>query len=605
MLQTFSKTSNSRQSAPRIATLRAELGKRGLDGFVVPHADEYQNEYLPPHVKRLAWLTGFTGSAGIAIVFQDKAVIFVDGRYTLQVKNQIDAALFNVCHLIEMPLPKWVEETLSSKMKLGYDPKLHTVDDMRLLQKACDKVEVSLVACETNPIDAIWSDQPTESLGDVLPHDIRYAGKSSNEKREELADVLREDNVGAAMITSPPSIAWLLNIRGQDVQHAPLPLCYAILRDTGKVDLFIEPKKVTKMLPEHLGNEVTLREPTEFMASLEELGKSKTTVQFDPAATSIWIADQLKSAGADVVHDRDPCVLPKAIKNEVELTGARKAHKRDGVALTRFLAWLSTEAPKETLDEIKAVKKLESFRQLSGVLQDLSFDTIMGSGSNGAIIHYRVSDASNRTIRNGELLLVDSGAQYLDGTTDVTRTIAIGAPSDDMRQNFTRVLKGHIAIAQARFPTGTTGATLDALARQALWSAGLDYDHGTGHGVGSYLSVHEGPQGISRLATKVELRAGMILSNEPGYYRADEYGIRIENLIIVTEAAAIKGGERDMHGFETTTLAPIDRNLVDRSLLRDDEIAWLNDYHARVRSELTPLLDGNVSVWLERATEPL
>ncbi len=605
MLQTFSETSDPTQSGPRLAALRIELEARGLDGFIVPHADEHQNEYLPPYAERLAWLTGFTGSAGAAIVLQDLAVIFVDGRYTLQVKKQVDLDLFDTCHLVECPPPKWIEQSLTLGTKLGFDPKLHTVDGIKHLKKACDKVGVELRACDNNPIDAIWLDQPAEPLNDVVPHDIRFSGKPSSEKRRELAKALQKANVKATIITSPPSIAWLLNIRGQDVEHSPLPLCDIILSDNGDVDLFVEPKKVTSELPTHLGNNVSIRRADELVSSLQNLGQSSSTVQIDPAAISVWIENHLKRAGAKIVHDRDPCVLPKAIKNETELNGTRKAHRRDGAALTKFLAWLSAKAGTEMIDEIGAVEKLESFRKQSGVLEDLSFPTIMGSGPNGAIIHYKVSDATNRTIRSGELLLVDSGAQYMDGTTDVTRTIAIGKPTDDMRRNFTRVLKGHIAIAQSRFPPGTTGATLDILARQALWSAGLDYDHGTGHGVGSYLGVHEGPQSISRLATKIALREGMILSNEPGYYRADEYGIRIENLVIVTAATPIEGGERAMHGFETITLAPIDRRLVDRSLLRDDEVNWLNDYHARVRAELTPIVESETAAWLKGATEPL
>lgn len=605
MLQTFDETSNPERAASRIASLRAELKRRNLDGFVVPHSDEHQNEYLPPYAERLAWLTGFSGSAGLAIVTADKAAIFVDGRYALQVKTQVNLNLFSVSHLIEEPPPKWIEKSLSAGTRLGYDPKLHSVDGIHLFGKACDKVGVDLVACESNPIDAIWPDQPPRPMEDVVPHDTRFAGKSSDDKRTELGEALRKAGVAAAVITSPPSIAWLLNIRGQDIAHSPLPICDGILHQTGAVDLFIDAAKITDELPAHLGNQVTIRKPEELAASLNELGTSKKKVQIDPYSTPVWIKTYLDRAGASVIHRRDPCILPKSIKNQVELQGMRAAHKRDGAALTKFLAWLSKEAPKETLDEIEAVKRLEDFRRESGVLQDLSFSTIMGSGPNGAIIHYRVSDASNRVMKKGELLLVDSGAQYLDGTTDVTRTIAIGKPTDDMRRNFTRVLKGHIAIAQARFPHGTTGATLDILARHALWSAGLDYDHGTGHGVGSYSSVHEGPQSISRLATKVALRAGMILSNEPGYYRVGAYGIRIESLVIVKQASDIEGGERPMHGFETITLAPIDRNLVDLSLLRDDEAAWLNAYHSRVRGELGDMVDNKTARWLEKATEPL
>jgi len=605
MFQSFEDHSEGALANERLTALRAALKENGLDGFIVPHSDEYQNEYLPPNAERLAWISGFTGSAGMAIVLEDKAVIFVDGRYTLQVQDQVDGDLFEIQHLIDMPPSKWLETNLESDQVIGYDPWLHTSDGVKRLKQACRKANAELVAVDHNPLDAVWDDRPEAPQASMRVHDNKFAGQASPEKRSEIAEKLSEHKCDAVVISSPPSIAWLFNIRGGDVSHTPLVLASAILKQDGSAELFVDPVKVTDEVRAHLGNEVALRTPDELADRLAALGKEEAKVWLDPNGTPSWFFDQLNSEGAELFRRRDPCALPKAIKNKAEVNGTKAAHRRDGAALTRFLAWLDAETPSGNVDEIAAVKKLESLRRESPELEDISFETISGSGPNGAIVHYRVTEASNRTLQNGELFLVDSGAQYQDGTTDVTRTVSIGEPSDEMRDRFTRVLKGHIALSSARFPTGTNGATLDILARKALWDAGFDYDHGTGHGVGSFLSVHEGPQGIHKRSTDVELKPGMIVSNEPGYYKTDGYGIRIENLIVVTEAASIQGGERPMMGFEELTLAPIDRSLIDTAMLSPQELDWLNTYHARVRDEIGPLVDAETKAWLQEATKEI
>lgn len=599
MFQTYDDTANPALGAERAKRLRDELARRGLDGFLIPRADEHQGEYVPPHAERLRWLTGFSGSAGLAIVLTDKAAIFIDGRYTLQVRSQTDIAVFEPKHLIEEPPSKWVEDNLPKGTKLAYDPWLHTIDAVARLKTAAEKVGGSLVAVDSNPLDAVWSDQPPPPAALITPHDMKYAGETASDKLKRVSASL--DGADAAMLTMPDSIAWAFNIRGQDVGHTPLPLSFALIHADGHADLFINAAKVNDAARAHLGNVVTLREPDELGAALDALGADKKTVLVDPATCASWINDRLNQSGAKVKRGTDPCELPKACKNDAEVAGTKAAHKRDGVALTRFLAWLSSEAPKGKLDEITACKKLEAFRAETGELKDVSFDTISGAGANGAIVHYRVTDGTNQPLQKGELFLVDSGAQYLDGTTDVTRTVAIGAPSAEQRDRFTRVLKGHIGIATARFPNGTSGSQLDALARMSLWKAGLDYDHGTGHGVGSYLSVHEGPQRISKVSS-VPLKPGMIISNEPGYYKTGAYGIRIENLLVVTEPEMIDGGERPMLGFETLTLAPIDLNCVEPKLLTTDEKDWLNTYHARVREALSADMDEATLDWLKDAT---
>ena len=590
--------------AARLALLRTELRRRDVQGFLVPRADEHQGEYVPLCAQRLAWLTGFTGSAGLAIVLPASAAVFVDGRYTLQAKAEVDGARYALRHLTEEPASEWIAATLKPGESLAYDPRLLTLGEVERYRAAAEKAGGRLQPLDSNPLDAVWAGRPPEPLGPVLPHDLRFAGASAEAKRQALADRLAADGVDAAVLTAPDSIAWLLNIRGSDVPHTPLALAFAILHRDGTVDLFIDVRKLMPGLAEHLGNAVRVAPPGAFGPALQRLGAAQRRVQADPASAA-GVFDTLSSAGATIHRAADPCQLPKACKNAAELDGTRRAHRRDGAALTRFLAWLATTATTGGLGEIAASDRLEQLRRDGEFFRDLSFPTISGAGANGAIVHYRASPKTERRLESGSLYLVDSGAQYLDGTTDVTRTVAIGAPSAEMRDRFTRVLKGHIALAICRFPKGTTGSQLDALARRSLWEVGLDYDHGTGHGVGSYLAVHEGPQRISKLPNTQALLPGMIVSDEPGYYKTDGYGIRIENLVVVTALGALTGAERELLGFEVLTLAPIDRALIETSLLDDPEIAWLDAYHARVRAEIAPLVDLATRRWLEAATQPL
>ncbi|MBL8701966.1 MAG: aminopeptidase P family protein [Alphaproteobacteria bacterium] len=590
--------------ASRVAALRAELARRGLGGFLCPRGDEHQGEYVAPYAERLRWLTGFTGSAGMAIVLADAAAIFVDGRYTLQVTSQVDGRIFAYRHLVEQPPADWLAENAVRGSRIGFDARLHTPDGLARLRAGAARAGAELVALEDDPIDAVWAAKPMPPIAPVVPHPDRFSGETSAAKRTALGEILKRDGASAAVISDPASVAWLLNVRGGDVPHTPLPLSFAILGDDGAVDWFVEPLKLAPELPAHLGNQVRIAEPDAFASALDALGKRKARVLMDAATVSVWIGDRLAAAGAEVVRGQDPCALPKARKNAGELAGARAAHLRDGAALARFCAWLAAEAPKGGLDELTVSDRLLALRRQGEYFRDTSFDTISGAGANGAIVHYRSTPSTNRPLAPGELYLVDSGAQYLDGTTDVTRTIAIGTPSPEHRDRFTRVLKGHIAVATARFPRGTTGSQLDPLARRALWEVGLDFDHGTGHGVGSYLSVHEGPHRISKVPNAVALEPGMIVSNEPGYYKTGAYGIRIENLVAV-RAIDIDGAERPMLGFETLTLCPIDLALVDSALLDAAEIAWLDGYHARVRKALLPLVDAGTGAWLDRATRPL
>ncbi|MBX6323321.1 MAG: aminopeptidase P family protein, partial [Rhodospirillaceae bacterium] len=528
----------------RLAALRAELGRRGLAGFIVPRADEHQGEYVPSRAERLAWLTGFTGSAGLAVVLADRAAIFVDGRYTLQVRDQVDTDLFETRHLMDEPPDEWMAAHLPAGGRLGYDPWLHTADALRRLAKGAARARAELVPCADNPVDAVWADQPPPPIAPVVAQELRFTGRDSADKRGEVAGRLKEKGLAAAVISAPDSIAWLLNIRGADVPRTPLPLAFATIDAEGAVDLFIDRRKLVPGLETWLGNGVAVRAPEELGEALDALGRARARVLVDSATAAVWLPDRLRAAGAEVVEDEDPCALPKARKNAAELEGARAAHRRDGAAVARFLAWLDGAAADGGLTEIEAAERLHAFRRENDLFRDLSFDTISGAGPNGAIVHYRVTPQTNRRLRPGELYLIDSGAQYLDGTTDITRTVAIGAPTAEMRDRFTRVLKGHIALATVRFPAGTTGSQLDTLARAALWQAGLDYDHGTGHGVGSYLGVHEGPQRISKIPNRVALQPGMIVSNEPGYYKAGAYGIRIENLVTVVPCEAPAGAER-------------------------------------------------------------
>jgi Xaa-Pro aminopeptidase len=592
----------SDSTAERVAALRAELARRGLDGFLVPRADAHQGEYVPANAERLLWLTGFSGSAGQAVVLREAAAIFVDGRYTLQAEREVDTTIFEPRHLIEQPASAWIGEKLKGG-KLGYDPWLHTADQVARLERDLARSGTQLVPAEPNPLDTVWADRPGSPLAPVEPHDKAFAGESSSDKRAKIAGELRRQGAQAAVLTLPDSIAWLLNVRGGDVPRTPLPLSFALIDDEGQVDWFVDPRKLPEGLAAHLGSGVRLHAPDAFADSLAAL--EGRTVVVDPATAAQWIFARLAEAKAEVVRADDPCLLPKACKNPTELAGARAAHRRDGAALVRFLAWLNEAAPKGGVTELAASDRLYDLRAEGELFRDLSFDTIAGSGPHGAVIHYRVTPETNRELQAGELFLLDSGGQYLDGTTDVTRTIAIGEPSDEMRRRFTLVLKGHIAIATARFPEGTSGSQLDSLARRPLWDEGLDFDHGTGHGVGSYLSVHEGPQRISKVPNRVALKPGMIVSNEPGYYKPKAYGIRIENLVAVQPADPLPSDERKMLGFETLTLVPLDRNLIDRSLLTEAEAAWVDAYHARVRRDLAPMLAGAEKAWLERATAPL
>jgi Xaa-Pro aminopeptidase len=587
----------------RLAVLRAILTDHCLDGFVVPHADAQQNEFLPPNAERLLWLTGFNGSAGAAVVLHDQAAIFVDGRYTLQVRDQVDGELYSFHHLVEEPVAAWLGSVLSQGAKLGFDPWLHTQAQRDRIEKAVTAAGAEFVPVSDNPIDVAWHDRPLPPAAPVVPHEARFAGRSSTDKRADLSASLRENGLDAVVLTQPDSIAWLLNVRGGDVDHTPLPLSFAIVHADRDLDWFVAPEKLSGELLAHLGNGVAVHKPAAFGAGLD--GLAENSVWACPDSAAAWVFERLSKVSAKISRGEDPVTLSKAIKNEIELAGTRAAHMRDGGALAGFLHWLSVNAPGDDIDELSAAAKLATFRTPGEHFRDLSFETISGSGPNGAIVHYRVTEVTNRKLGEGELYLVDSGAQYLDGTTDVTRTVAIGIPTDEMRDRFTRVLKGHIALATLRFPPGTTGGQIDVLARQALWNAGLDYDHGTGHGVGSYLGVHEGPQRISKVGASTPLQPGMIISNEPGFYKEGAFGIRIENLVAVKEASDIPGGERPMLGFETLTLAPIDLNLIDKSLLTPDEYGWLDRYHARVCEEIGPLIEDVAREWLLAVTAPL
>lgn len=596
------------RSGDRLAALRAELAHRGLTGMVLPLTDDFQGEYLPLAAQRLTWLTGFSGSAGSAAVLADRAGVWSDGRYTLQLKAQVDNALFELHHSVDAPLTAWLSAHLKAGDRLGYDPWLHTPDSVARLAAAVDKAGAELVALDDNPIDSIWRERPPVPLAPVLIQEIAQAGEAADSKRQRIAQLVRDKGADAAVLASPDSIAWLLNIRGGDVPHNPLVLARAILADDGHLTLFVDPRKLSAAVVSHLGNAVTTAEPDSFGAALDKLGRDKRRVLADPATTPAWIFRRLDHAGAHVLRGEDPCILPKARKNAVELEGTRQAHRRDGAALVRFLRWLAETAPTGTLDELGVMEKLAWFRSRDPLFRDLSFSTIAGAGPNGAIVHYRSTPETNRPIPPGTPLLLDSGGQYIDGTTDVTRTLFVAGgngPDPELQDRFTRVLQGHIALAMALFPVGTTGQQLDALARRPLWALGLDFDHGTGHGVGSYLCVHEGPQRIAKTGSTAALEPGMIISNEPGFYKTGHWGIRIENLVAVTEVGIPAGGERPMLGFETLTQAPIDRALIVTNLLSTTERAWLDAYHRGVYATLSPLLDDADRAWLKTATAPL
>jgi Xaa-Pro aminopeptidase len=598
----FAEEIETEAGAERVAVLREELARRGLDGFVVPMSDEYQNEFVPRHAQRLAWLSGFMGSAGTVIVLKDKAAIFVDGRYTLQVRDQVDLAVFETRSYLDVS--SWLGENLSAGQKLGYDPWLHTEAGVTSLKEACDGRDAELVPVVSNPVDAVWTSRPPRPLARIVAHDLRYTGEPSQEKRTRIAEAVRRASADALVVSTTDAVAWLLNIRGADVSRTPLALSYAILHADGSVDFFVDPRKLDASVRSHLGNQVRVEPEDAIAGVLAGLGEAGKSVMVDPSSAPAWVVDRLTEAKAVLIRKTSPIVKAQAVKNPAEINGTRAAHKRDAVALARFLEWLSVNAPEEAVDELSAVARLQAFRQQNSLFRDLSFDTISGAGPNGAIVHYHSTEKTNRTLRRGELYLVDSGAQYLDGTTDVTRTIAVGEPDAEQRDRFTRVLRGHIALAMARFPKGTTGHQLDVLARMPLWQEGLDFKHGTGHGVGSYLGVHEGPHNISPRPTPVALEPGMIVSNEPGYYREGAYGIRIENLVTVVP---VEPGEGDspFYGFETLTLAPIDRSLIDASLMTPAEVAWLDAYHARVYDEIGPELEEGTRAWLAEATRPL
>jgi Xaa-Pro aminopeptidase len=601
--------------ASRLESLRKELQRQGLDGFVVPISDEHMSEYVGAYAQRLAWLTGFGGSAGTAVVLTDPmrdpaAAMFVDGRYTLQVRDQVDGTLWSYESVPETSVAKWLGEHAPQDARIGYDPWLHGKRWVRAVQEALAAKGGELVAVDANPVDAVWGDRPPPSPAPALVHDEAHAGRSSADKRANLAQWLVAEKLDTAVICALDSLAWLFNIRGSDIERTPVVLANALVHAGGQADLFIEPSKVTPELRAHLGNAVTLRPASDFAEVLAALAGKR--VAADPDSCVAAVFELLAKGGAEVFEKADPCELPKAIKNATEQAGHRAAQTRDGAALSRFLHWLAVEAPQGAATEMAAADRLEAFRAATGSLRDLSFDTISGSGPNGAIVHYRVSEETNRLLEPGSVFLLDSGGQYPDGTTDVTRTVWIAGPQEppaEVKDRFTRVLKGHIALARAVFPKGTKGSQLDVLARQHLWQSGVDYAHGTGHGVGSFLSVHEGPQRIAKASgaqggTEQELLPGMILSNEPGYYKTGGYGIRIENLLLV-EPRQIEDAEGDWLGFETLTLAPIERRLVDWSLMAPDEIAWWNDYHARVLDVIGPQLESVSRAWLEAQCMPV
>lgn len=602
MIQNFDVQGGPEFGQNNLPKLRAALSAQNLDGFIIPHEDEYNNEYLPDYNERLMWATGFTGSAGAAVVLTDKAAMFVDGRYTLQVRAQVDGNLYTYKRLEDAGVAAWLKEQASG-LNIGYDPKLHSPDALARLRKAVESVGGSLSPLSTNPIDTAWQDRPAAPKSPLTVQPKELAGRDHSDKRKQIAKIITEKNADAALITAPASIAWLLNVRGGDVMCSPLPLASLIINKDASVELFIDPDKVTPEVRKHFGNQVSVSTEDklpDYLGNFE--GK---TILVDPAGSSSFMFDTLSTGGANIIKTMDPIALPKARKNGAEIVGTTAAHVRDGAAVTNFLHWLATEAQDGSVDEIIAAQKLESFRSDTGLLKDLSFESISGAGSNGAIVHYRVSTATTKKLEPGSLFLIDSGGQYVDGTTDITRTVPIGEPTKEMRKSFTLVLKGHIALSRVRFPIGTTGHALDALARMSLWAHGLDYDHGTGHGVGAYLGVHEGPQRIAKTPSSIPLDPGMIVSNEPGYYKTGAFGIRIENLQYVTEATRIKGGERDMMGFYTLTLAPIDRALIIKKMLNKAEIKWLNKYHKRVRREISPLVNDEVKQWLREACRKL
>jgi len=592
-------SSISQTSVP-LDLLRDALRARGLDGFIVPRVDEHQGEYVPASAKRLAWLTGFTGSAGVAVVLPEAAAVFSDGRYTLQMRDEVDTARFETRHITEEPPAEWLRQAAKSGERIGYDPWLHTPGEVEKLAEAARAAGAALQACPDNPVDAAWRDRPAPPMApaEVYPNDL--SGRVSLDKRREVAATVEREGADAAVLTLPDSIAWLLNVRGRDLPATPVVLSFAVIHRDARVDWFVDPAKVDDAVRAHLGDGVAVRPRDEFRAELCALAARKAAVRVDPANVPAAVVDLLKTTGARVVMAADPCLLPKACKNAVELDGFRRAHRRDAVAMARFLAWFDVHA--EGMTEKQVANALLDFRKEQDMFVCPSFPTIAGTGPNGAIVHYHVRAATARTLEAGQLFLLDSGGHYRDGTTDITRTLPVGRVDEAMRHHFTRVLQGHVDLASTAFPAGTTGSQLDSLARRYLWAEGLDYDHGTGHGVGAFLSVHEGPQRISKIPNAVALRPGMVISNEPGYYKTGAYGIRIENLIAVR---AEDGGERAMLGFEILTLVPFDRRLIVTELLSPEQRDWIDAYHARVAEVVSPLVDAKTAVWLAAATAPL
>lgn len=602
MHQDFRRRTTPGQSIPRLADLRGWLAGTGCGAFLVPRADAHQGETVAACDERLAWLTGFTGSAGIAAIAAERAAIFVDGRYRLQVRDEVDTSAFELLRHPEDKLSDWLAEAVPAGTRIAYDPWLHTIEEIETLAAALAPHDISLDAVAANPLDEIWTDRPAPPAPPIILHPVTLSGRPPAEKRAEIARTLAARNLAATVLTLPDSIAWLLDIRGSDIPRTPVLRAFAILHGDGRVALFTEPGRATPALMAHLGSDVTLHAPDAFETALVALAPGPVLV--DPARSPSAIAALLDAAGVAMERGADPCILPKALKTEAEIAGTRAAHLRDGAAMVRFLAWFDREAPAGTLTEIAVVTRLEEIREETGALHDISFETIAGSGPNGAIVHYRVNETTDRHLAPGELLLLDSGAQYRDGTTDITRTLAVGPVDPATRLPFTLVLKGLIAMSRLRWPHGLAGRDLDAVARTALWAHGLDYDHGTGHGIGAFLGVHEGPQGLSRRAL-APLEAGMILSIEPAFYREGAYGIRSENLAVVTPAEIPAGGERPMLGFETLTLAPFDRRLIAPELLDPAEAAWLDAYHARVLMEIGPLVSPAEAHWLRSACAPL
>ncbi|NTS65368.1 aminopeptidase P family protein [Sphingomonas sp. HHU CXW] len=591
----------------RLSSLREQLAHQGLDGFVVPLTDEHMSEYVGGYAQRLGWLTGFGGSAGTGAVLPEVAAIFTDGRYTIQVREQVSADDWQYVAVPENSVAEWLVGNVAAGARVGYDPWLHTrawVEDTRVALAA---EGATLVAVDANPIDAVWHDRPAPSPAPLAMHSDAHAGETSAAKRARVADWLNEVGADAVVIPALDSTAWLLNVRGADVSRTPVALAYTIVDADGTADLFVAPEKMTDAVHQHLGNAVRVHDRAEFAPALGRFAGKRIAI--DPALAVAAIFDAVEAGGGTALPLRDPTIIPKATKNAAEIAGHRAASIRDGAALTRFLRWIAAEAPKGGQTELSAAAQLQRFREETGELRDLSFDAISATGPHGAIPHYHVTEESSLPIEPGQLYLIDSGGQYLDGTTDVTRVVPIGTPTAEMRDRYTRVLKGHIALATATFPPGTSGQQLDALARLPLWAAGLDFAHGTGHGVGSFLAVHEGPARIAKPTypgggPQEPLRAGMILSNEPGYYKAGEYGIRIENLLLVVERD-LPGGEATMLAFETLTLAPIERDLIDAALLSHEECAWLDAYHVRVTETLGPILPEDDRAWLAEKCAPI